>query len=737
MTVTEREGAKLKATCEREVLIHYKLSSPKCVKPRSKKSEFWSRRVRQASLLFIVCALLLPQVHAQDGGLRRQAYLGAALSLPSVGEPGAEVTAMTERTAAASAGLRVGDRIMRINGQLLDNLVAFERAWHALRGGDKIRIEVLRGGETFEREITLSALPKEEFQGIITLYDSVLTPMGYRVRSIVTRPADAKERLPGIFLAPWISCDDSVEAPVGEKLAFHSFLHDLVTRSGHAIMRVERPGWGDSEGPSCSEVDFNTELAAFRAGFQAFRKYDFVDPDRIFILGQSNGAGFAPLVPQGAKVAGYIVTGGWIKTWFEHVLGYERRRRAAQGRSPEEVSEQMKQASEFYSDYLIGKMTPGDVARRKPHLANFWTGLPEHQAGRPAAYFQQLQELNLAAAWAKVDAPTLVFWGEFDFGTSREDHEMMAALINRNRADVARFVVVPRMNHSLAVNESLEEAVRMAPRGRYDGSAAQLALDWLRETSAITPRSMRQLVDAKVELTKANYSGDLDELKRVIADFGRLAQGDPMGWLASYYAGYGSFVLALMVGPQGLLSPEGDPQQMQQLVDEAIQYLEASVEKKQDFADALALLAHCYSMKLRSNPQQYAAVLGPRARERLSAALVLEPRNPRAVLIDAMRIFWTPPQGGGDRGKGLARWQEALELFAKEKETKRDPALPDWGYAEAWAWYAGANLTLALQPPRVVRAKEAADKALALRPDFLWIKKSLLPRIQAQLKSSP
>lgn len=311
----------------------------------------------------LVCAwvfLLVPIAEGQDGGLRRQGYLGAALRLPSLGEAGAEVTAVIEEQTAAGAGVRVGDRILRINGRLLDRLVAFERAYHQLRGGDKIRIQVLRGGETFEHEITLPALPKEEFPGIITLYDSVATPMGYRVRSIITRPAHAKERLPGIFLAPWISCDDSVETPVGEKLAFQSFLHDLVARSGFAMMRVERPGWGDSEGPPCSEVDFNTELAAFRAGFLAFRKHDFVDPDRIFILGPSNGGGYAPLVPQGEKVAGYIVTGGWVKTWFEHVLGYERRRRTAQGRSPEEISAQMRQASEF----LCGLPDRQDDSRR-------------------------------------------------------------------------------------------------------------------------------------------------------------------------------------------------------------------------------------------------------------------------------------------------------------------------------------------------------------------------------------
>lgn len=242
----------------------------------------------------------------------------------------------------------------------------------------------------------------------------------------------------------------------------------------------------------------------------------------------------------------------------------------------------------------------------------------------------------------------------------------------------------------------------------------------------------RQLLDAKSALAEASYVGNLDQLRRKVAELGRLAKDNAAGWLADYYAGYGSFVLALMVGPGGLISARGDSQLMDQLVDEAIRFLEASVGAKSDFADALALLAHGYSMKLSSDPGQHAAGLGPLAQQKRAAALALDPLNPRAVLIDAMSLFWGPPQWGGDREKGLARWREALALFAQE--SARDPLLPDWGHAEAWAWLAGAYLVL--EPPDPIRAREAAEKALTLHPEFLWIQKSLLPRIEAQLDAA-
>src|SRR5439155_1198397 len=80
----------------------------------------------------------------------------------------------------------------------------------------------------------------------------------------------------------------------------------------------------------CGETDFDSELAGYRAAFRALKKYDFIDTKRIYMLGISNGGGFAPLVPESdpeqAQVRGYISMGGWVKTWFEHMLEIERRR---------------------------------------------------------------------------------------------------------------------------------------------------------------------------------------------------------------------------------------------------------------------------------------------------------------------------------------------------------------------------------------------------------------------------
>ncbi|MFN2439255.1 MAG: alpha/beta hydrolase family protein, partial [Chitinophagaceae bacterium] len=131
-----------------------------------------------------------------------------------------------------------------------------------------------------------------------------------------------------------------------------SLFNDLITRSGYAFMRVEKPGLGDSEGPDCSEADYEAELAAYKAAFKAMKKMDFIDTSSIFVLGISIGSASAPLVFQDENIKGFIVTGGFYKTWYEHMLEIERRRLALIGNQPGEITTMMRKYVDFYNDYL-------------------------------------------------------------------------------------------------------------------------------------------------------------------------------------------------------------------------------------------------------------------------------------------------------------------------------------------------------------------------------------------------
>src|ERR1700756_1809505 len=197
--------------------------------------------------------------------------------------------------------------------------------------------------------------PRETYPNVDVIYDFVTAPDGKRLRTIITKLRNAKGRLPVIFVAGWLSCD-SVEAPSETKDESGLVFRGLAQMPGLVLFRTDKQGVGDSEGV-CGETDFDSELAGYRAAFHALKNYDFIDPRRVYILGISNGGGFAPLVPgtdaEQAQVRGYISVGGWVKTWFEHMLEIERRRFGLMGKSPGEVNDRMKRAATLYHDWLM------------------------------------------------------------------------------------------------------------------------------------------------------------------------------------------------------------------------------------------------------------------------------------------------------------------------------------------------------------------------------------------------
>jgi pimeloyl-ACP methyl ester carboxylesterase len=245
-------------------------------------------------------------------------------------------------------------------------------------------------------------------------------------------------------------------------------------------MRVEKPGFGDSEGPCCYDADYKQELAAHQQAYEVFRNLDFIDAEKIIVFGHSNGAAYAPIVTREHEPAAFVVSGGWTKTWYEHMLEFNRRNMQLSGISLSEITRRMKLVSEFYTDYLIHKKLPGEIAIQKPHLKEIWTDEPDHQWDLPAAYVQQLQDLDIAGAWSKVKSPTYVFYGEYDIAMVEEDHKSIAALVTKN-GGTGKYEFVPKMDHSLFWFEIQRDAIDdFYGKGVYREELAVRLMDWMK-----------------------------------------------------------------------------------------------------------------------------------------------------------------------------------------------------------------------------------------------------------------
>ena len=438
------------------------------------------RRSRTAIVLLAFGATAISAFAEED--LKRRGNFGAQW------QPAGKDSALAALRVASAApdglaekfGLERDDRVLTVNGANVATASEFERELRKLRAGNRIALEIERSGRgKFKVDGLLPEAAREEIAGAEVIYGSVRDARGQRLRTIITKPAGKQAKLPAIFVAGWLS-DDTVEAPADTKDAACLVFRGLAAMPNFATFRLEKAGVGDSEG-DCAETDFETELSGYRAAFESLAQFDFIDHERVFVLGVSNGGGFAPLIPKddasAKRVRGYVSVGGWAKTWFEHMIEIERRRLALSGKSPASVNDAMKKVASFYERYLIGAKTPGEVLRQDPMLKDAWTGGGRHQYGRPAAFYHQLQRLNLEAAWSKVAVPTLALHGEFDWIMSRDDIEKIATSVNANAPGKAQFIEVPRMGHTFQHFASMATAFQ-SDEQPFDASVLKILTDW-------------------------------------------------------------------------------------------------------------------------------------------------------------------------------------------------------------------------------------------------------------------
>jgi pimeloyl-ACP methyl ester carboxylesterase len=276
---------------------------------------------------------------------------------------------------------------------------------------------------------------------------------------------------------------------------FVHMLHDVAEGSGMVLVRVEKPGLGDSEGPDCSRGSLANELAGYRAALRQMRALSGVDSTRLFVMGGSLGGGLAPILaaedPRG--VVGVISVGGFTKTWYEHMLEIERRRLDLLGRTPGEVNAAMHGFALFYTEYLIGRRTPAEVLAAHPELRPLWYDEPAHQYGRPASYYHEVEQLDVEGAWstlAERGIPALIVWGEYDWIMSRGDQERAAGIVNARRPGGATLVVLPKTSHGLNTYSS-PAAAFADERPGYDGAAARVINAWLRRWHVGPPVTTR------------------------------------------------------------------------------------------------------------------------------------------------------------------------------------------------------------------------------------------------------
>jgi tetratricopeptide (TPR) repeat protein len=236
--------------------------------------------------------------------------------------------------------------------------------------------------------------------------------------------------------------------------------------------------------------------------------------------------------------------------------------------------------------------------------------------------------------------------------------------------------------------------------------------------ASTSPRSV--LLKGKTILQGGVNKGSLDSLRKARALFKQATNGDNHQSLAHYYAALANVRMLNQL-------PQKAKDRRKPLVNDAIDHLETATDLAPKKADAWALLTSCYGQKMGIQPMK-AQSLAPKSEKAMKKAMELGPKNPRVWLISGRQDYFTPEMYGGDKERGLKKMKKAAKLA--EQERIEDPLQPSWGHAEAYAWIGFAHMNA----ERTNQARKALEKALAINPEYGFVKDYLLPELEKKSK---
>ncbi|GAB4228825.1 MAG: hypothetical protein Tsb0034_00150 [Ekhidna sp.] len=430
--------------------------------------------MKQLFVLFIF--LISAAAHSQELG--RRAGWEASIGWPDNTNPGAVVSSVEKGSPLEKAGIQPGDRIIQVNERKILNQEDWSHATYSIRSNDATTLHVKRGTEWLKVDVRLNALEKETHPGLTTYYESIVSDYGIRQRTIITTP-DSNRKLPAIILIQGLSCS-TIEKYSGRSNNWVKMIENLVEESGMVVMRVDKPGVGDSEG-DCGCTDFVTELNGYESAIKDLKTKSYVDTSKIVVYGASMGSALAPYLANKYNLAGVISDGTFFKTWYEHMLEIERRIRQMSGDDESTIVKKMNEAYiPLYYGMLIQKKTYGEVTDEYPAIKEHNYHGPTHMYGRPMTYYQQLQDFNLAGEWEKLEVPVRVLYGSNDWIMSEFDNYMIMKVLDRAGHEDHKLHIYPGLDHWNTIHESPDDSFNGEP-GKWDPELPKLVINWARE----------------------------------------------------------------------------------------------------------------------------------------------------------------------------------------------------------------------------------------------------------------
>jgi pimeloyl-ACP methyl ester carboxylesterase len=219
------------------------------------------------------------------------------------------------------------------------------------------------------------------------------------------------------------------------------------------------------------QISFDEELLAFKEGYKDLLKQEIIDTDNIFMFGHSMGGVIAPLLNEMKSPRGILTYGSIAQNWYDYMVDLYTKQPKHFGVSDAQIKEDNRVNLKFNEDFLINKLSGEEILANKAY-ADFFSasieGFRQNQyIGRHFDFWQNLADINIPEAWAKVKTNVLAMYGEFDIqAISPKSVEIIADIVNKNGGK-GDFIVVEKADHGFVNFNSMQHNAETLGNGTY------------------------------------------------------------------------------------------------------------------------------------------------------------------------------------------------------------------------------------------------------------------------------
>lgn len=258
---------------------------------------------------------------------------------------------------------------------------------------------------------------------------------GFSLAGTITRRKDAEGRQPGLFFVSGSGGQDREGLSGGIDIGTHELL-DHLTEAGFTVLRVDDRGVGKSGGALPGST-YEELVADARACVDFLAARPEVDPERLFVIGHSEGGATAPIIACERKLRGIVLMAPPGRNLLDIMKEQKRHGLEASGLPSQLIESELEVHRKFLE--LVAGDQPIDPDSVRADYRAALVDLPwmrSHAHHDPIAQARQ------------VKCPVLIVQGGKDVQVSaeRDAPPLLAALKESGNPD-ATLVLFPELDH--------------------------------------------------------------------------------------------------------------------------------------------------------------------------------------------------------------------------------------------------------------------------------------------------